>query len=249
MAFEAILAQQLPGGVARSKWRHFTLTFSVLLHAAALAFGLAHSIWQVAEMSLPPVEVTLAVAAPPPAPAPLQQRSSAKRQSRSASVKPKALVAPHDKPKEEAQPPIEQPSEQDQGEEKGAEQGIAGGLPGGIPGGVAPLPPEKSAGPQLLSMRAGNELLIINPNQRPYRLNLPEELSDRMGTGETIGPILQICVTAQGTVQNVRIVKPSIPLIDTQIPVVIPRWRYRPLLISGQAQPFCYVTKYSLRAN
>lgn len=249
MAFEAILSQHRPNGVTRSKWRHLTLTFSVLVHAAALAFGLAHSIWQVSELPLPPVEVTLAVAPPPPPAAPPQKHASSKRQTRSASVKPRALMAPNDKPKEETQPPADVREEQHEVADKGVEQGAVGGLPGGIPGGVAQSQPEKSAGPKLLSMRDGNDLLAINPNVRPYRVNLPEELSERMGAGETISPILQICVTEQGTVQSVRVVKPSIPLVDAQIPDVIRRWRYRTLLFEGQAHPFCYVTRYSLKAN
>lgn len=249
MAFEAILSQQRPGGVARSKWRHLTLTLSVLLHAAALAVGLAHSVWQISELPLPPIDVTLAVAPPPPAPAPPSQRSSSKRRSRAASTQPRSLVPPKNKAKDEAPPPVEQHEDPEQAREQGADPGATGGLPGGTAGGPPQPQPEKSTGPKLLSMRAGNELLVINPNQRPYRLNVPEELTDRMGSGDTIGPILQICVTEQGSVRSVRILTPSISVIDAQIPVVIPRWKYRPLLLSGQPQPFCYVTKYSLRAD
>ena len=66
------------------------MTFSVLLHAIALAAGVAHSVWQVEEMPMPAVEVTLAMAPPPPPPPPPPPK-------RSSSTKPK--TKPIDKPK------------------------------------------------------------------------------------------------------------------------------------------------------
>ena len=122
-------------------------------------------------------------------------------------------------------------------------------VPGGIGPGLAPPPPPESRGPKLLTMQAGNELLAINPNVRPYRVNVPEELTDRMGAGEKISPVIRICVTAQGSVHSVALLESSLPLIDQQLPSVIRRWKYRPLLVAGESRPFCYVTKYSIAAT
>lgn len=123
-----------------------------------------------------------------------------------------------------------------------------GATPDGLAAGVS-LPPPASLAPQQLSMQAGNRLLAINPSLRPYRVQLPEKLTERMGTGDKISPLLDICVTAQGTVKSVRIVTGSIAAVDAQVPTVIGRWKYRPYLVDGKAEPFCYLTRYSIEAK
>lgn len=244
MAFEAILSEQR---TAPSGWRRIIMTFSVLLHAIALAAGVAHSVWQVEEMPMPAVEVTLAMAPPPPPPPPPppKKRSSTKPKTKPVQ-KPKAIVAPVETPKVEAEPEEEESSgedESDEGEEGGQEGGVVGGVIGGIVGGTAP-PPPKSTGPKLLTTRAGHSLLKINPHVRPYKVNVPEEYVAR---GDEYVTQIRICVNAQGTVSSVRILKPSIPVIDLQIPKVIPRWKYKPYLVAGQPTPFCYPMNYRVR--
>jgi periplasmic protein TonB len=236
MAFEAILSQQraVPSG-----WRRITLTFSVLLHAVALAFGVVHSIWQVDEMPMPAIEVTLAVAPPPPPPPPPPKRSSAKKTK--PVDKPKVITAPKETPKVEPEP--EEEAKEDEGEDEGVEGGVVGGIVGGIVGGTAP-PPPKSTGPKLLSAKAGHSLLAINPQVRPYKVNVPEEYVQR---GDEYVDTIQICVAANGSVQSVKIIKPSIPVIDLQIPKVIPLWKYRPYIVDGQATGFCYTMNYRVK--
>jgi TonB family protein len=75
-------------------------------------------------------------------------------------------------------------------------------------------------------------------------VNIPEEYVAR---GDEYFTTLSICVAANGTVQNVRILKPSIPVIDSQIPQVIPRWKYKPYLVDGQPTGFCYNMNYRVR--
>lgn len=244
MAFEAILT---PQRTASSKWRRITLTFSVLIHAVALAFGVAHSVWQVEEMAMPAIEVTLAVAPPPPPPPPPPpKRSSSKPKTKPTPVKPKAIVAPVETPKAEPEPAASEESggdEEDEGEEGGEEGGVAGGVVGGVVGGTAP-PPPTSTGPKLLSTKAGHSLLAINPQVRPYKVNVPEEYVAR---GDEFVSQIRICVAADGSVASVKILKPSISVIDLQIPQVIPRWRYKPYLVEGRPTPFCYAMNYRVR--
>jgi periplasmic protein TonB len=236
MAFEAILSQQ---SAPPSRWRKITLTFSVLVHAVALAFGVVHSVWQVEEMPMPAIEVTLAVAPPPPPPPPPPpKRSSAKTKPK--DPKPKVITAPKETPKLEPEP---EPEQEDEGEDEGVEGGVIGGVVGGVLGGAAP-PPPKSTGPKLLSAKAGHSLLAVNPQVRPYKVNIPEEYVAR---GDEYFATISICVNANGTVQNVRILKPSIPVIDAQIPQVIPRWKYKPYLVDGQPTGFCYNMNYRVR--
>lgn len=122
-------------------------------------------------------------------------------------------------------------------------------LPEATAGEVSRPSPPASTGPQQLSMQAGNRLLAINPSLRPYRVQVPEEFTQRMSTGDKISPVLEICVTAQGSVKSVTIVTGSIPVVDAQIPMVIPRWKYRPYLVDGKPESFCYVTRYSIEVK
>jgi periplasmic protein TonB len=244
MAFEAILSEQKSGPTG---WRRIIMTFSVLLHAIALAAGVAHSIWQVEEMPMPAVEVTLSMAPPPPPPPPPppKRSSSTKPKTKPVDIKPKTIVAPKETPKAEPEPAEaeEEGSDDDEGEEGGQEGGVVGGVVGGIVGGTAP-PPPKSVGPKLLTTKAGHSLLAINPQVRPYKVNVPEEYVQR---GDEYVAQIRICVNAQGTVTSVKILRPSIPVIDVQIPQVIPKWRYKPYLVDGKPSDFCYPMNYRVR--
>ena len=71
MAFEAILDQARGTAAARpTRRRRIMLTVSLAVHAAALLVGIAWSFWQVDELPLPHVSVTLGrgAAATPAAP-------------------------------------------------------------------------------------------------------------------------------------------------------------------------------------
>ena len=195
---------------------------------------------------MPAVEVTLAMAPPPPPPPPPPpKRSSSKPKTKPVEPKPKAIVAPIETPKAEPAPQEEESGEDesDEGEEGGQEGGVVGGVVGGIVGGTAP-PPPKSTGPKLLTTKAGHSLLAINPQVRPYKVNVPEEYVSR---GDEYVAQIRICVNTQGTVSSVRILKPSIPVIDLQIPQVIPRWKYKPYLVEGKPTDFCYPMNYRVR--
>ena len=239
MAFEAILSQQQarPSGKFGSL-KVWVTTFVVLLHAIGLAFLIVQSIWHVDELPMPAIEVTLSVAPPPP-PA---KRSSTKKTK--PIEKPKVITAPKETPKAEPEPAKEEEKDDDQGQEGGVEGGVAGGVIGGVLGGVAP-PPPKSTGPKLLSAKAGHSLLAINPQIRPYKVNVPEEYVAR---GDEFVDTISICVAANGSVASVKILKPSgNPAIDMQIPKVIPLWKYRPYIVDGQPQGFCYNMNYRVK--
>jgi protein TonB len=243
MAFEAILSDQK---AAPSGWRRIIMTFSVLLHALALAVGVAMSIWQVEEMPMPAVEVTLSMAPPPPPPPPPppKRSSSTKPKTKPVDIKPKAIVAPKETPKEaEPEPAEDEGKDEDEGEDGGQEGGVVGGVVGGIVGGTAP-PPPKSTGPKLLTTKAGHSLLAINPQVRPYKVNIPEEYVAR---GDEYVAQIRICVNPDGSVANVKILRPSIPVIDLQIPQVIPKWKYKPYLVEGKPTAFCYPMNYRVR--
>ena len=128
---------------------------------------------------------------------------------------------------------------------EGDDWGGEGGVVGGFVGGAAPPPMIRSqldpAGAKRLSAQAGRSLLAIDPNAMPYKVDLPEEYVQR---GEEYRATITICVTPSGAVSSVQILKPSIPIIDRQLPKVISLWKYRPYLVDGQPTSFCYSTNY-----
>jgi protein TonB len=197
MAFEAILAEQ------RSKpqgWKRAMLITSVAVHAVALAAGFVHSVWQVEEMPMPSLEVTLAAEAPPPPPPPpppaAKKASDSKPKTRPVEPKPNEIVVPKDS-KDEQKPVAEEASSagEDNGQPGGVEGGVVGGVQGGVIGGVVgsptppPPPPPKPTGPKQISAKLGRGQLLIDPNDERYRVKLPPPLAR---SGETYVAMLKV---------------------------------------------------------
>jgi protein TonB len=251
MAFEAILQQQ---DAKPKRWRRVTLTVSVALHVAALAAALVHSVWQVEEMPMPSLQVSLtaAVPPPPPPPPPAARKASAESRPKTRPVEPKPqeLVVPKDTPKDQPKPEAatDADSASDDGEANGQVGGQVGGVTGGVVGGVLgapppPPPPPKPTGPKIVSARIGRGQLLIDPNAERYRVKLPLALAR---TGETYTAMLRLCVSAEGRVTSVQVLKGAGAALDGQFPSVMGRWRYRPLIADGVATPFCYVLRYEV---
>lgn len=248
MAFEAILSEER---TQPKRWQRVMLIASVGLHAAALLAGIVHSIWQVEEMPLPSLQVMLTEAPPPPPPPPpAGRKKSAESRPKSRPSEPKSqeLQVPKETPKDAPKPETETA---DDGPDEAQPGGVAGGVEGGVQGGVvggvvgspAPPPPSKPAGPKMVSAGIARGQLLINPNEERYRVKLPPPLAR---SGETYVAMLKVCVSAQGTVTGVQLIKGATPAIDGQFPSVIGRWRYRPLLADGVPTPFCYPLRYEV---
>lgn len=240
MAFEAVLASD---GAAPKTWRRVAVTVSLALHVAALAVGVAYSFWYVDELPLPAVAVTLAGAPPPPPPPPAKRRSSGKVRPKAVETpKPQQLVQPKEQPKPAAE---EKPAPDDKDDPDGQEGGEKGGVAGGVVGGVvgAPVPP---TAPKMLGAKIGHLQLLINPNVDPYKVQLPPSLERLTRSGTQFSAILRVCVSAQGAVTDVKVLRGADPSIDSQIPVVLRRWKYRPYQVDGRPEPFCYNFRYEI---
>lgn len=250
MTFEAILSLQQ---AKPKRWWRITLVVSLALHGGALLAGLVHSIWQVDEMPMPAVEVTLTAAPPPPPPPPPPpKRSSGESKPKTrkpVQPKPETLVQPKETPKEAPKPEPKE-EEVEQGQVGGVAGGVAGGVVGGVIGGMGtvapPPPPPKPAGPKNVSSRIARGQLLINPNVDPYRVTVPSTLAR---SGMEFSALLRVCVSAEGRVTGVYIQKSAGPAIDPQFPQVIGRWRFRPLLADGRPTPFCYPLRYEVSAR
>ncbi len=242
MAFDALFTR--PNKKA-SKWRGVTIGASLSAHGIVLLVGVAHSMWQVDEMPMPAVRVTLTAAAPPPPPPPPPPKKSSKKktQTKRRQPKPDTLVQPEETPEPEPEEGGEE--SEDDGEEGGEEGGEVGGEVGGQVGGVvgsvgtAPPPPKKK-GPEMLSANIGRKQLLSNPAANQPRI--PPALRR-----QTFKTRVMVCASAAGNVTSVRVLQGSNPTVDGQLPGIIRGWRYKPYTINGKPVPFCYPFTYVLR--
>lgn len=241
MAFDAVLTA---GATTPQRWRRITVLVSVALHVVALAVGIGNSLWRVDELPLPSVAVTLTGGAPPPPPPP--PPPAAKKRS-TGKVRPKTVETPLSQPREkEAKPaPREEPEpekEEEKAEEGGVEGGVAGGVKGGVVGGVVGAP----ASPAVLNANVARAQLLIDPNAEQYKVRLPPALAR---SGGEFAAVVRVCVSDQGAVTQVKVLRGADPAIDPQIPIVLGRWRYRPYQENGRPRPFCYLLRYEVTAR
>ncbi len=158
-------------------------------------------------------------------------------------------MVPKDTPKDQPKAEPEAASASDNGEPNGQLGGQVGGVSGGVVGGVLgappppPPPPPKPTGPKNVSASVGRGQLLIDPNAERYRVKLPLPLAR---TGDTYTAMLRLCVSAEGGVTSVQVLKGAGAALDGQFPSVMGRWRYRPLLVDGVATPFCYLLRYEV---
>lgn len=239
MAFDAVLTA---GATTPRRWRRITVAVSVVLHAVLLAVGIANSLWRVEELPLPSVAVTLTGGAPPPPPPP--PPPAAKKKS-TGHVRPKpteTLSQPREREKEAKPEPREEEAKEEKAEEGGVEGGVAGGVKGGVVGGVVGAP----AGPATLTANIARLQLLIDPNAEQYKVRLPPALARG---GGAFAAVVRVCVSEQGSVSDVKVLRGADPAIDPQIPVVLGRWKYRPYQENGRPRPFCYLLRYEVTAR
>jgi protein TonB len=228
MAFEQFLHQDK--GKPKS-WRRVTYTFSMALHGALLVVGAVYSFWNVDELTPPNVTVTFLTATPPPPPPPPPPKKK-----KAVTVKrPVEIVQP--RPDQIVQPKETPPPEEE--EDDGVEGGVEGGVPGGVVGSVGD-------GPKMVAPNIGSGQLAVNVQQDPYKPRMPPALNR---AGNTIWGMFKVCVTAQGTVQDVKVIKGADPLADNEWMAKIRTWRYKPYSINGRPVPFCYPLRLTVTAS
>jgi protein TonB len=235
MAFENFINQDKK--TPATTWRRVTYMFSLGLHAALLIVGAVYSFWHVEELSPPSVSVTFLAGAPPPPPPPPPPK---RKKTETKIVKPTEIVQP--KPNQIVQPKEKppEPEEEDDGVEGGVEGGVAGGTVGGEVGstgnGPVMLPPNIGTGQRLTELRAGD----------PLTPALPPQLNR---AGMTLWGLFKVCVSAQGTVSGVTIMKGADPLVDNEWIGKIKQWKYKPYTVSGRPVPFCSPVRVQVTAT
>ena len=109
---------------------------------------------------------------------------------------------------------------------------------------ASPTSPE-TTGARTVPGRVAKAQLAIDPNAAGYRVALPPSLAR---ADMKLAAVVKVCVSAEGKVAAVKLLKSADPAVDPQIPLVLSRWRFRPLMANGRAVPFCYVTQYEISA-
>jgi protein TonB len=230
MAFDAFLHQDK---AKRSKLLRAALTFAVVLHAGLVTAGGIHSFWHVDELSGPNVAVTFLSGTPPPPPPPpppkKKKSTPTKRPTEITQPKANAIVQPKEK---------EEPEEEDDGVEGGVEGGVAGGVLGAVP--------TQTETAKLLPPNVGSGLLISDVKNDPrYKPGLPPALNR---AGMVVWGLFKVCVSAQGTVSGVTVLKSADKLVDGEWMNKIRTWQYRPYSINGRPVPFCHPMRLEVRS-
>jgi TonB family protein len=178
--------------------------------------------------------------------------SNAPRRTRAAVV----AIAPAPEPPVTAEGPAEDAGDQpDRGDDPGGPQAgglgavegsaVDGGQGGGRPGRRRPV--------ELFGrVVGGGRGAVMGPRGLPYA---PLKESTELRTYDFFPPlpaaqwasdrpylvVLDVCVSGEGQVSDVALVKPASRIFDPVVLEAVRTWRYRPRLVDGQAQSFCHV--------
>jgi protein TonB len=188
---------------------------------------------------VPAIPTMMAFVTPPPAPAPPPPppapAPAAPKPTPAAVRTPvtSALAAPI-----EAPPTIEPEPPREEGFELGVPGGVEGGIPGGVVGGVVgglpeavpPPPPPPQRGP----VRIGGQI------EAPALLRRVEPFYHPLAVAAQIEGIviLEAIVDRDGTVAEVKVLRPSNPLLDREALAAVRQWRYSPLTLNGHRERF-----------
>jgi protein TonB len=210
-----------------------SLPISLALHVLVIGVAVGASIWFVEDVPEPPIPVTFYAAAPPPPPPP-PPAAPKPAQPKPQVVKPVPVrpsemtaptVIPEKIPEPLAAPELEAP---DEGVDGGVEGGVPGGVPGGVLGGVV-----GGTGPG-----TGDEPLRVGGDVKAPQLvnrvepSYPEAARKARMEGVVI---LEAIITANGNVEDVKVLKSVNPLLDAAATRAVQQWKYRPATLNGRA--------------
>jgi len=222
---------------------------AILAHAAVLAAVIAIPVSRAIMVEPEPVSIPAFVATPdllPPVAPPRAPAAAPPVKSRPASVAAAPAVpteAPVEiKPEPAARPVLDAVA----GVENGIEGGIAGGIAGGIVGGdtvapVAPTPARKSSRAAPLRISGG-----IKP---PDLLHRVDPVYSPIAAASRISGIviLEAVVDVEGSIESIRMVRGSNPLLDKAATDALKQWKYAPLVLAGVPTPFVVNATFRFR--
>ena len=219
-----------------------SLPVSILIHGLVIGAALGASIWFVGEVPEPPIPVTFYAAAPPPPPPPPAAPKAAAPKAEApkpVQVKPvemtQPVVIPETVPQPLAAPEPEAPS-------SGVEGGVEGGVPGGVMGGVVG---GTGGGGGEEPLRVGGDVKapVLSSRTEPQ---YPEAARKARMEGVVI---LEAIITADGNVEDVRVLKSVNPLLDASAVRAVQMWKYKPATLNGRAVRVYLTVTVTFRLN
>jgi protein TonB len=227
--FEDVLIESA-GQKGRGR-KALSLPVSLALHVLVIGAAVGASIWFVEDVPEPPIPVTFYAAAPPPpppTPAAAPKPAAPKPETpKPVPVRSAEMTAPTVIP-EKIPEPLAQPEAPLEGVEGGVEGGVPGGVPGGVIGGVV-----GGTGPG-----TGDEPLRVGGDVKAPQLvnrvepGYPEAARKARMEGVVI---LEAIITANGNVEDVKVLKSMNPLLDAAATRAVQQWKYRPATLNGRA--------------
>ncbi|HEU5250703.1 MAG TPA: TonB family protein [Thermoanaerobaculia bacterium] len=210
-----------------------SLPVSLALHVLVIAAAVGASIWFVEDVPEPPIPVTFYAAAPPPPPPPpaaAPKPAAPKPETpKPIPVRPVEMTAPTVIP-ETVPVPLAEP--EPEGPTEGVEGGVEGGVPGGVMGGViGGVVGGTGPGTGEEPLRVGGDVKapqLINRVEPSY----PEAARKARMEGVVI---LEAIITANGNVEDVKVLKSVNPLLDAAATRAVQQWKYRPATLNGRA--------------
>jgi len=222
-----------------------SLPVSVLLHALVIGGILGASIWFVGDVPEPPIPVTFyAASPPPPPPPPAAPKAAAKAPEtpKQVQVKPVEMSQPVTMPETVPQPLSAPEPAADAGVVGGVEGGVEGGVPGGVMGGVVG---GTGAGGGDEPLRVGGDVKapVLSSRVEPQ---YPEAARKARMEGVVI---LEAIITADGNVEDVRVLKSVNPLLDASAVRAVGQWKYKPATLNGRAVRVYLTVTVTFRLN
>ena len=238
----------IAGTTVRAKQQRGTpLLISMTVHMTALAAVIIPTLYVVgAPPKLPTMMAFVApLDAPPPPPPPPPPPTPARTVPERTVARAAADAAPIEAPEAITPEPAFEPV--DVGVPGGVEGGIPGGVVGGIVGGIAdappPPPPPPPAGPKG-PIRVGGQ--IAEP---AVLVRVPPEYPEMAARAQIHGVvILEALVDEEGAVQDVRVLR-SVKFLDQPAIAALRQWRYTPLMLNGEPQPFVLTVSLTFRLD
>jgi protein TonB len=235
----------MTGGARHARAARFTTTaVSAMAHVVVLVALVIPALYATDVLPEPKQAMAFFVSAPPPpppppAPAPVIDKPARAKPTRTAPARPVAVARPTPAaPVEAPQSITPETGFETEGPDIVAEAGFEGGIPGGIVGGVvggmvstAPPPPPPPA--PRAAIRVGGD---IKAPQLVYRVDPEYPLIAQQAQVQGL-VILEATVDREGRVDEVRVLR-SHSVLDDAAVAAVRQWRYEPLMLNGEPQPF-----------
>lgn len=222
-----------------------SMPISILIHVLVIGGILGASIWFVGDVPEPPIPITFyAAAPPPPPPPPAAPKAAAKAPDapKPVDVKPVEMTQPVVMPETVPQPLAAPEASPDAGVAGGVEGGVEGGVPGGVMGGVVG---GTGAGGGDEPLRVGGDVKapVLSSRIEPQ---YPEAARKARMEGVVI---LEAIITADGNVEDVRVLKSVNPLLDASAVRAVQQWKYKPATLNGRAVRVYLTVTVTFRLN